>query len=147
MAAPTIPPAMEAGMTARFCLPATTIPETSVSGLKIPLKKTLQGYFHPPPTPPLTSKHEMKGLLIHSYPFGLHFDAMEDIFDLPQPPVHRNARWEAPLPLQSTFRHNGGIFNVPPTSLALKHETRFAYLPFSSHFDATGCFRPSPTLT
>jgi len=32
----TIPPAME-GMTARFCLPATTIPETSVSGILITL--------------------------------------------------------------------------------------------------------------
>jgi len=28
---------MEAGMTARFCLPATTIPETSVSGILITL--------------------------------------------------------------------------------------------------------------
>jgi len=102
-----------------------------------------RGLFRPPPTHPRTETQD-GGFPCLPAPFGSRFDAMGIIFDLTNPPLHRNARrggFLAHHPPSARISTRWGLFSTSPT---LPHtETRDGGLPrppppFGSRFDATG---------
>ena len=113
-------------------LPATTIPEMSVSGLKIPLKGVFLTSSNPPPHQTVRQR-VCSSMATLSACILMQWGIFSISPNLPHIKMQDGRFAHPPLSLRLTFWHNGGIFNIPPASLTLKHEVGFAYPPFGSH--------------